>query len=162
MKPEFFETAEVPTIKVPRPLLAGAGALAAIALIAAAAGRRQALAHPAEVSPPVATRALLFEDAPDGAVLVREAGTHSLVARLAVGEGGFVRGTLRGLARQRHRAGIGAEVPFTLSRTADGRIALDDASTGSHVDLTAFGPTNAASFARLLPATPPTAAAAQR
>lgn len=153
MKPEYIETQdEMPNIRVPRPLLAGAGTVAAIALIAAAVGRRQALAHPAESSPPIVSRALLFEDSPDGAVLVKEAGSQALVARIAVGEGGFVRGTLRGLARQRKRAGIAADVPFQLSRTADGRIALDDAATGNHVDLTAFGPTNAASFARLLPA----------
>lgn len=151
MNEEYIESPDdASTLRVPRPLLAGAGTLAAIALIAAAVGRKQALANPADAAPPLVSRALLFEDAADGAVLVKEAGTQALVARIAVGEGGFVRGTLRSLARQRTRAGVGADVPFTLSRTADGRIALDDAATGNHVDLTAFGPTNAASFARLL------------
>ena len=155
MNPEYIESPDdASSITIPRPLLAGAGTLAAIALIAAAVGRKQALASPAETAPPLVSRALLFEDAADGAVLVKEAGTQVLVARIAVGEGGFVRGTLRSLARVRTRQGIGAEIPFTLSRTADGRIALDDSATGSHVDLTAFGPTNAASFARLLTESP--------
>ena len=36
-----------------------------------------------------------------------------------------------------------------LNRWSDGRLSLDDPSTGEHVDLEVFGPTNAETFARL-------------
>lgn len=156
MRPEYLETEKVPDIRIPRPLLAGAGALAALALVAAALGRRETVADRAAEPPAAHARALLFEDATDGAVLVRDAGSRELVARIAVGEGGFLRGTLRGLARGRRRAGVPATIPFVLARGANGRLTLHDSTTDSRVDLMAFGPTNEAAFARLL-VSPPTA-----
>ena len=53
-------------------------------------------------------------------------------------------------------ASAAGHAPFRLTRYADGRLALDDPSTGAHVELRAFGPTNEAAFARLLPAGAPT------
>ena len=41
---------------------------------------------------------------------------------------------------------------MTLTRWADGRLTLNDPSTGHVVALEAFGPDNARAFARLLPA----------
>jgi putative photosynthetic complex assembly protein len=154
MRPEFIETDAAPDIRIPRPLLVGAAGLALVALAAAALGRRDAPERASAEPAPSATRALLFEDSPDGAVLVRDAGTRALVARVAVGEGGFLRGSLRGLARGRRRAGVGPEVPFVLVRSGDGRLTLHDSSTASRVDLMAFGPTNEAAFARLLEPAP--------
>lgn len=95
-----------------------------------------------------------FDDADDGAVLVRDAASGALLARVAPGEQGFLRGTLRALVRERRQQGLGAEQPFRLLRLADGRLALRDPATGRQLDLSAFGPTNAALFARLLPAAP--------
>ena len=46
------------------------------------------------------------------------------------GQSGFVRGTLRGLARERKRMGLGAEQPFVLMGRADGRLTLKDPATG--------------------------------
>ena len=37
----------------------------------------------------------------------------------------FVRGTVRGLVRERKREGIGSVPPFRLTRLADGRLTLD-------------------------------------
>lgn len=147
MRPEYIETEPLQDIHVPRPLLVGAGLLALVALGAAAAGRRPGAAV-APAPAPVESRALRFEDAPDGAVLVRDAADGALVARFGVGEGGFVRGALRGLARRRMLDGVSPAVPFLLTRAPDGRLALHDSTTRSHVDLAAFGPTNAGVFAR--------------
>ena len=66
------------------------------------------------------------------------------------GANGFLRGTLRGLARERKRQGVGAEQPFRLIGRADGRLTLEDPATGRRVDLESFGPTNAAVFAQML------------
>jgi putative photosynthetic complex assembly protein len=71
---------------------------------------------------------------------------------VAPGTNGFLRGTLRGLARERKREGLDGTVPFRLSQTRAGHLLLTDPATGRFVDLGSFGPTNAAVFARLLTA----------
>ena len=96
----------------------------------------------------VAERELRFLDRDDGAVVVQAADGHEIA--VYKGEQGFLRGTLRGFARTRHLDGLGPEQPFQLSRWSDGRLTIDDKSTGQHVELMAFGPTNVAVFAPLL------------
>jgi len=91
---------------------------------------------------------LVFADRADGAVVVSGGGTETV---LDPGTNGFVRGVLRGLARDRRARGIGADEPFRLMRRADGRLALEDPATGRVLDLSAFGPTNTEAFARLMP-----------
>ena len=102
-------------------------------------------------APATAVRELRFEDRPDGSVAVIDARNGQQVHRY-VGENGFVRGTLRGMARERQRAGLGPQQPFELIGRADGRLTLKDPATGRLVDLESFGPTNAAAFAQLMTA----------
>ncbi len=93
---------------------------------------------------------LAFVDLPNGSVGVRRMPDgHQLVA-LEPGESGFVRVVLRGLAHDRHKAGVGAEPPFLLTRHADGALTLSDPSTDRVVTLSAFGWSNEEAFARLL------------
>jgi putative photosynthetic complex assembly protein len=103
-------------------------------------------------APVVSERELRFEDRADGAVVVIDVQhpERSRVLPAGAGTDGFLRATLRTLARERHRQGIGAAPPFRLSALADGRLILEDPSTQRRVDLEAFGPTNAQRFARLL------------
>jgi putative photosynthetic complex assembly protein len=98
----------------------------------------------------VTTREFHFEDRNDGSIVVLDVGSKQVVETVAPGTNGFLRGTLRGLARERKRQGIGPDVPFTLIGRADGRLTLIDPATGRRVDLASFGPTNAAVFARIL------------
>jgi putative photosynthetic complex assembly protein len=101
----------------------------------------------------VAERALHFEDQPDGGVLVIDAsatGGGKVVRVIDAGAGGFLRGAMRALVRQRKRAGFGPEQPFRLVAHADGRLTLEDPATSQRVDLESFGPTNAAVFGQLL------------
>jgi len=100
-------------------------------------------------APAIAVRALRFEDMPDGSVVVLDARDGSRIDTIT-GESGFFRGTMRGFARERKRAGAGAEQPFELIARADGRLTLRDPVTARIVDLEAFGPVNAGVFARLL------------
>ncbi|MFG5121343.1 photosynthetic complex assembly protein PuhC [Methylorubrum sp. POS3] len=145
---------EPPPVRRPLQSLAllGVSALLGIVLLAVFIGRREGVGLTELPSArPVASLGFRAEDRPDGAVELVGAQDNRLVARIAPGEGGFVRGTLRGLAQARQREGLGPEQPFTLTRFDNGTLALEDAATGRHVALEAFGATNAAAFARLLP-----------
>ncbi|MGQ0700950.1 MAG: photosynthetic complex assembly protein PuhC [Panacagrimonas sp.] len=98
----------------------------------------------------VAERELRFQDQRDGSITVHDAATDELIERVAPGTNGFLRGTLRGLARDRKRQGIGPLPAFLLTGRSDGRLLLEDPTTKRLIDLGSFGPTNAAVFARLL------------
>lgn len=151
-----FEEQESPdALRVPRGLLLGAALLmalvAGLALLARttdAGALRVATAAPAEV---VAMRELRFADRADGGVVVSDARTGETVHALAPGQTTFIRGAMRGLAFERRKRGIGAEVPFRLTRWRGGRLTLEDPATGSLLDLAAYGADNARAFAILLP-----------
>ncbi|MFK7885462.1 MAG: photosynthetic complex assembly protein PuhC [Gammaproteobacteria bacterium] len=100
----------------------------------------------------LAERSLRFEDASDGRVIVIDDTTGDQLEALDPGTNGFLRATLRGLARDRHPLSVGAEVPFHVRRYDNGRLLLVDPVTERHVDLVAFGPINAGVFARYLAA----------
>jgi putative photosynthetic complex assembly protein len=138
------------------PIVAACGlVLASIAVVAAV--RLSGLPIGVADAPVVEARALRFIDRPDGSISVVDAADDRLVESI-VGERGFVRGTLRGLARERRRQGIGAEQPFRLVAHSDGRLTLMDPATGRRVDLESFGPSNESEFARMLEAPSKTAA----
>ncbi|CAN5803869.1 hypothetical protein BH23GEM11_BH23GEM11_09230 [soil metagenome] len=101
---------------------------------------------------PVAERTLAFvADTGDGPVDLMDGETGTLIRHLAAGEGGFLRGAVRPLYRERNRAGGDPAAPWVLTRWSDGALTLTDPLTGLVVDLYAFGPTNAGAFAELLP-----------
>ncbi len=138
-------------INLPRGPLLGAGALILLALLAVATVRLTGVgAVKVPDAPAVSVRDLRFEDRPDGSIVVLEAADRHLVNTVQPGTNGFLRSTLRGLARERKRQGIGAEPSFRLIGRADGRLTLEDPATGRRVDLESFGPTNAAVFAQLM------------
>ena len=142
-------------IALPRAVLIGAGLLLLLVTLAAATSRLTGVgATRVADSPAVAVRHLLFADATNGSLLISDAKSGTLVAEVVAGEGNFIRGTMRGLARERKRNGIGIEPAFVLSGRADGRLTLEDPATGRRVDLEVFGPTNAAEFVRLMAPAP--------
>jgi putative photosynthetic complex assembly protein len=98
---------------------------------------------------PVVLRQLRFVDLPDGSVQVVDTQSQQVLDTL-VGEEGFVRSVVRGLANARKQQGIGPAPAFTLVRRADGGINFEDPATGRKVSLEAFGSSNAAAFKRLL------------
>lgn len=100
-------------------------------------------------SPTVARADLRFEDREDGSVIVRD-GSGRVLETIAVGADGFIRGTMRSLARQRKQAGLPRDLPFLLERRENGRLSLSDPATGGRIELDAFGTGNAATFARFL------------
>ncbi len=152
------ETAPSPPRQWP---IAAACALVIASIVAVAAVRVSGMPITAPDAAPVAERQLRFVDRADGSIAVLDAQSGLLVDSV-VGEAGFVRGTLRGLARERKRQGIGADQAFRLVARADGRLTLLDPATGRRVDLESFGPTNASEFAHMLIAAERLSAAAPR
>lgn len=130
------------------PLLAGF-ALVAVSLIVAVAGRGGDAGAIQPAGSAVTERELRFEDRSDGAVVVY-AGSDSRPIDVLTGENGFLRGTLRGLARARRMEGASPAAPFRLTAWSGGGLTLDDPTTGRRIELQAFGPSNTAVFARLL------------
>jgi putative photosynthetic complex assembly protein len=137
-------------------LLAAAG-LVALAVAAASLGRLVGTPPSVQDGTPAATIELFFEDRPDGAVAVRNAATGAEIMHVDPTTGGFMRAIMRSMVRERRAHGLGPETPFRLTRWDDGRLTIDDPATGRRVELVAFGPTNLAAFAQLLPPqAPPT------
>lgn len=133
--------------------MAAIGVLVLVSLVSTAAVRLSGISISEPDAAAVVTRSFRFDDKADGTVDVFDAASGRLVHTVR-GQAGFIRGALRGLARERRRAGIGATPPFDLIGRADGRLTLLDPSTGRRIDLESFGPTNAADFAQLLVDTP--------
>lgn len=130
------------------PLMA-AGALVVVSVIGVAAVRLSGIPISTPDAPVVAARVLQFTDRNDGGIDVTDVSTNRLVETVT-GQSGFIRGTLRGLARERRRSGIGPAEPFALLAHSDGRLTLVDPSTSRRVDLESFGPTNQGEFVRML------------
>ena len=120
-----------------------------LSLTIAVVGRLTAGAPAAETGTPVASRDLRFVDGPAGSVVIRNAQTDATIDTLT-GENGFIRGTMRGLARNRKSEGVGNGPPFRLTAWADGRLTLTDTANQRKVELEAFGSENRAVFDRLL------------
>lgn len=146
---------EIDKEKFPTIALYAAGVIIALSIGAAALGRYNAVQHPppsTEIQEPVAEFVdLTFFDQDDGSVVVKNANTSDLVLRLKPGEDAFIRAVIRGFVRDRSARKLGKEVPFRLYRLVDTRLVVEDMATKRRVNLRAFGPTQQAAFARLLP-----------
>jgi len=138
----------------PRFALIAAGILIAGSITAAAAARfsntQNAESAASESVQPLAARDLTFFDMEDGSVQVRDAAGAQVVFVAAPGTNGFIRGVMRGMARDRRSRGIGQEPAFRLAQWPDGRLSLEDLATGRQIELSSFGGSNRAAFAQLL------------
>jgi putative photosynthetic complex assembly protein len=100
----------------------------------------------------VKSRDLRFTDRADGAVVIADM-KGGIAEVIPPGQQtGFIRGVMRGMARERRAHGIGDGPPFNLTLWRDGELSLTDSATGRAIELTAFGSTNRAAFAALLDA----------
>lgn len=132
------------------PIMA-AWAVVALAVLAAAFGRYGGigtLSVPA--SPAVQAQDFLFTDTRDGSITVLTAADRQPVLVVPLGEGGFMRGLMRGLARDRKMRGLGPDLPFRIERRQNGLVILMDLATGREIVLGSFGQTNLEAFSRLL------------
>lgn len=139
--------------QVPRAALIFAGALVAFSIVAAGVGRLTGATNIPPAVAPVVSRDLLFRDQANGGIAVFDAKDPSApIAFVAPESNGFLRGTMRTLARQRLRQDADRETPFRLTQWADNRLTLEDPATHRVLDMEAFGLTNEQAFARLLTA----------
>ncbi|WP_417613445.1 photosynthetic complex assembly protein PuhC [Parasphingorhabdus sp.] len=99
---------------------------------------------------PAQERDLRFTDREDGAVVVTDAATGATVMEIGFGEGGFVRATMRRMAKVRAAADIGSEPPFKLTLWENGALSLSDPQTGKEAEIHGFGPDHSATFAAML------------
>jgi putative photosynthetic complex assembly protein len=102
------------------------------------------------VDQPDAARVLKFEDADAGTVVVRDAKSGDVIQSFGVGEGAFLRATLRALVNDRRKQGNKKQGDFRLERHAGGQHYLIDEATGRSISLNAFGPDNSAVFAAFM------------
>jgi putative photosynthetic complex assembly protein len=151
-----YEKDEVTVNKVPLIL---AGGIIAISLALTASVRlgwfeREAVPAEARAAAGITVsteRPIQFFDETDGTVRVEDGTTGEVLNRFGQGEGGFIRATVRNLVHQRRIRGIGAEVPFTLTRWTNDTLTLSDPTTGRSIEVSSFGPDNRAVYANMLP-----------
>jgi putative photosynthetic complex assembly protein len=141
--------ATAPREVIPRRAVLGAFAVLGLTFAGAAAVRLSGAPIREPDAPTVARRDLRFADRPDGGIAVIDAASGATLD-IVHGEQGFLRGTLRGLVRERKRRGLTSAEPMQLIARADGRLTLADASTGERIELESFGPSNVAIYARWL------------
>jgi putative photosynthetic complex assembly protein len=98
-------------------------------------------------APVVWKKDLHFEDGMHGEILVYDTAAQKIAT--FEGEQGFLRGTLRALARERKKRSISPDVAFELSGHADGQMVLRDPTTGEAIHLASFGPSNAQVYRQL-------------
>ena len=143
----------------PRFALVIAGALVGTVLlattIARVAGMQPAASPVAERAAQhvasVTSRDLRFIDEPDQSLRIVDARTGKVVGGVETGAtSGFIRGVMRGLARDRHLRGIGSTPPFRLTLWKNGQLSLTDTVTDRAIELSGFGDTNRAAFLALL------------
>jgi putative photosynthetic complex assembly protein len=148
----------IDTEPFPRFALIAAAVLIAGSITAAAAARYAKVNAPeatlSESVTPLAARDLTFFDMPNGSVEVRDATGTQVLFVAEPGTNGFIRGVMRGMARDRRSRGIGQEPAFRLAQWPDGRLSLEDLATGRQIELGSFGGDNRAAFAQLLPSYP--------
>lgn len=152
---------EIDSKPFPRLALIAAGVLIGGSIVAAAVGRvtqtDTATAEATQGMKPLAARDLTFFDMESGAVEVRDRTGEQVVFVVAPGTNGFIRGVMRGMARNRRAHDVGQEAAFRLAEWPNGRLTLEDPATGKRIELGAFGAENRVAFAQLLYVTAETA-----
>jgi putative photosynthetic complex assembly protein len=150
---------EIDKEKFPTIALYAAGVIIVLAIGAAAIGRYNTTHNApqtAAIQEPVQSYVdLRFFDETDGSVIVKNATNGSQILKILPGEDAFIRAVLRGFVRERTARKLSHDIPFRLYRLVDTRLVIEDRATNKRINLRAFGPTQQAAFARLMPANSP-------
>lgn len=143
---------------VPRSALIGVAVVLLFTMAVTGATRFGLLPHSADPEAsraaqnvqPAQSRELRFADRADGAVLVTDANSGEMVKIVEFGQGGFLRATMRRMAKARIAAGKGAEPPFKLTLWENGALSLSDPETGREAEIHGFGADHSKIFADML------------
>jgi putative photosynthetic complex assembly protein len=140
---------------IPRGAVIGAGLLiAATVALVGTAQISKVISPPAHKAEPAVediaeTRTVRFTEKNGEAVAAFDVTSGEKIVDLAQTDG-FVRVVLSSLAFDRNRMGKREEPTFTLTRWADGRISIEDMTTGIAINLGAFGEANKSVFRKFL------------
>jgi len=93
---------------------------------------------------------ILFLRPPGDTLHVVAAATGDTLRTFAPMEGGFMRGALRPLDRERRRHEVSLDAPYQVVREQSGRLTLRDEGSNVEIDVAAFGPTSYELFSSLL------------
>jgi putative photosynthetic complex assembly protein len=151
-----YEKDEVTVHKVPLMLMIGMVVISLLLTVSVTSGLlpKSAVAsqYRAEAGTQLAVqRPIKFFDESDGTVRVEDGVTGEVVGRFGIGEGGFIRASVRSLVHQRRIRGQGPEVPFELIGWSNSSLTLLDPVTDRSVEVANFGPDNRMIFANMLP-----------
>jgi putative photosynthetic complex assembly protein len=146
---------ERPSKPIPRSILAAGSGLLLVALVLTFLSARTGVGR-VEVATvasdaPVAQLSISFVTTQSGEIRI-EGDDGTVLTSLAPGEGGFLRGIVRPLRRERERYHAPLDEPFVLTRHASGALVLSDPTTDLHVDIAAFGATSMEHFLQLFAA----------
>lgn len=151
-----YEKDEVTVHKVPMMLMGGVVVASLLLTASVTTGLlpKSAVAsqYRAEAGTQLAVqRSVKFFDESDGTVRVEDGATGEVLGRFGIGEGGFIRASVRSLVHQRRIRGEGSAVAFQLIGWNNSSITLLDPVTERSVEVASFGPDNRAIFATMLP-----------
>lgn len=151
-----YEKDEVTLHRVPLLLMGGIVAISLLLTISVTTGLlpKSAVAaqYRAQTGAKLAVeRSIKFYDEADGTVRVEDSSTGEVVGRFGIGEGGFIRASVRSLVHQRRIRDEGPEVPFQLIGWTNSSLTLLDPVTDRSVEVANFGPDNRMVFANMLP-----------
>jgi putative photosynthetic complex assembly protein len=99
---------------------------------------------------PADIREIVFTPQDDGHLLVTDPMTRETLADFAPQEGGFARGAIEGLRRQRMQRKLPYTAPYRLILWESGFLTLADPATGISIELQAFGADNVKAFKQFL------------
>ncbi len=102
---------------------------------------------------PIADRSISFRNEANGAVTVLDADTQEEITQFGVGEGTFVRMSVRSMSLNRKSKRVSYNLPYRLVRTEAGKLSIVDPETGHFIKLNAFGSIALSSFSKILPET---------
>lgn len=137
--------------RIPPLLLFGGGALMVMAILVTAFASLTNIGVQNSAALEVTeSLAIQFKDDADGGISVYEYETGKRIWIYPPETGGFVRTAMRAVVHKRKVSGIGAEDPFLLMRTANGRLLIRDPQTNRSIGLEAFGDANANDFAQII------------
>jgi len=102
------------------------------------------------VGTPVIERSIAFKSTANGGFSVFDPVTGDAIKTYTLGEGAFIRSSIRSMSLNRSSNGVAQNLPYKLAKTAKGKLSLIDPETEHFIVLNAFGAVASDSYNALL------------